>query len=113
MMILNMIFFIITLLVSTVFTSSIHNDCDSLYAESEDKNLERFLNRHDLQHDYERRNENFDACLQFLEKFFSLTDEFRREGDKPFDLVDDDGNELIIKNKRAYKKPKNKFSFKY
>ncbi len=73
----------------------------------EDSFLERFIIRHGLQEYYERRNENYEVCLQFLEKFFALIDEYRTESKLNDDYIESH------KNKRAYKKPRNRFSFKY
>jgi hypothetical protein len=54
-------------------------DCDSYFVESQDSLLGRFLIRHNLQYYYVKRNENYEACLQFLDKFISLIDLYRRE----------------------------------
>lgn len=102
---------IIALLSALVYSSSseaeLNVNCDSFFIESEDSFLERFIMKHGLQEDYEKRNENYEVCLQFLDKFFSLIDEYRTES-----KLNDDYNESH-NNKRAYKKPRNRFSFKY
>ena len=54
-------------------------DCDSYFVESQDSLLGRFLIRHNLQYYYVKRNENYEACLQFLDKFISLIDLYRKE----------------------------------
>ena len=86
-------------------SSSTSVDCDSLYVEAEDRGLIKFLTRNGLLDEYERRNENQVACLQFLGKFFSKIDQYRKE----------EGQQEDFKlNKRGYKKkPKGAFNFKY
>jgi hypothetical protein len=102
---------IIALLSALVDSSSSETEfdvnCDSFFIESEDSFLERFIIKHGLQEYYERRNENYEVCLQFLEKFFALIDEYRTESKLNDDYIESH------KNKRAYKKPRNRFSFKY
>jgi hypothetical protein len=86
-------------------SSSTSVDCDLLYVEAEDKGLIKFLTRNGLLHEYERRNENQVACLEFLGKFFSKIEQYRKEEGKQEDFK---------LNKRGYKKkPKGAFNFKY
>ena len=87
-------------------------DCDSLYSESEDEDLFSFVTRNGLQYDYERRNENFQACLQFLDKFILKIDQYRNEEGKQDDLK---LSHLKQQNKRASKMKilKNRFHYKY
>jgi hypothetical protein len=86
-------------------SSSTSVDCDSLYVEAEDRGLVKFLTRNGLFDEYERRNENQVACLEFLGKFFSKIEQYRKEEGKQEDFK---------LNKRGYKKkPKGAFNFKY
>jgi hypothetical protein len=54
-------------------------NCDDLFTEAGDNHLTSFIQSHDLQFDYYRRNENYDSCIEFLNKFTMLIDEYRRE----------------------------------
>jgi hypothetical protein len=69
-------------------------DCDSMFIEAEDKFLFRFIIRHQLEYDYDRRNDNYEACYKFLSEFFSLIDNYREEEGK---------QNHIFKYKRIYK----------
>jgi len=88
-------------------------DCDSMFIEAEDKFLFRFITRHQLQYDYDRRNDNYEACYKFLSEFFSLIDNYREEEGK---------QNQIFKYKRTYKvnpnrafriKPRGAFNFSF
>jgi hypothetical protein len=80
-------------------------DCDSLFLEAEDAYLGEFLIRHDLINDYERRNQDYDACFHFLGRFFLLIDQYRSE----------EGKQDAFKfNKRAYRmRPKGVLKFNF
>jgi hypothetical protein len=93
-------------------SSSTLIDCDSLYSESEDDDLLSFITRNNLQHDYERRDDSFEACLQFLDKFITKIDQYRNEEGKQDDLK---LGHLKQQNKRASKMKilKNRFHHKY
>jgi len=74
-------------------------DCDSFYAESGDYLLGNFISKHDLQYDYDRRNDSYEECFHFLSKFSLLVDEFKKE---------------VNSKKRAYKiRPKSVFKYKF
>ena len=97
---------------SSSSSSSSLIDCDSLYSESEDDDLLRFITRNDLQQDYERRDDSFGACLQFLDKFITKIDQYRNEEGKQDELK---LGHLKQQNKRASKMKmlKNRFNYKY
>jgi len=61
-------------------------DCDSLFIESDDSLLYRFIQRHNLEHYFERRNEGFEECIMFLNKFTSLIHKYRHEEGRHDDL---------------------------
>ena len=54
-------------------------DCDSFYDESGDYLLGSFVSKNDLQYDYDRRNDSYEACFHFLGKFSLLIDQYRDE----------------------------------
>ena len=105
------IFLAISLLAAVIYSDSFDSnesdyfDCDSVFVESEDSLLERFIIRNNLKSYYERRNDNHEACLKFLGKFTNIIEEYRNEEGKQEDFK---------LNKRGYKKkPKGAFNFKY
>lgn len=82
------IFLAISLLAAVIYSDSFDSnesdsfDCDSLFVESEDSLLERFIIRNNLKSYYEKRNDNHEACLKFLGKFTNLIEEYRNEEGK-------------------------------
>ena len=55
-------------------------DCDSLYIDFGDSYLiGKFLKDHDLQSYFEKRNQNYMACLNFLGKFLKPIEQYEKE----------------------------------
>ena len=100
--------FLLILLLVSIFSNSVEStkfNCDSLFLEAEDTYLGQFLFRHDLMGDYERRNQNFEACFHFLGRFFLLIDQYRNEEGK---------QDSLKVNKRTSKmKPKGALKFNF
>jgi hypothetical protein len=106
-----MIFFKAFLIISLLSVPSIHSDsyentyeplinCDALYGVYND--LSDFIIRHELQLDYDRRNDNYETCFYFLNKLSLFLDNYQNQKVE---------NNM---NKRAYpKKHKSIMSFKY
>jgi len=82
-----MIIFLATLVYSDSFESDESVDCDSLFVEAEDYLLLKFLQRKNLLNEYDSRNDNYETCLLFLGRFFSLIDEYRNEEGKQDDYM--------------------------
>ena len=92
------IIFLATLVFSDSFESDESIDCDSLFIESEDSLLPRFIIRHNLQFYFIKRNENFETCMDFLSKFTAIIHKYRKE----------EGNQDDFKiSKRANRKKPN------
>jgi len=56
-------------------------DCDSLYEVTVDSLISSML-KNEIQFDYDRRNDNFDSCFEFMSKYFHLLDEFNMKKEK-------------------------------
>jgi hypothetical protein len=80
------IIFLATLVFSDSFESDESIDCDSLFIESEDSLLPRFIIRHNLQFYFIKRNENFETCMDFLSKFTAIIHKYRKEEGKQDDF---------------------------
>lgn len=76
-----------TVIYSDSFESDESVDCDSLFVEAEDNLLLKFLQRQNLLNEYDSRNDNYETCLLFLGRFFSLIDEYRKEEGKQDDYI--------------------------
>jgi len=76
-----------TIIYSDSFESDESVDCDSLFVEAEDNLLLKFLQRKNLLNEYDSRNDNYETCLLFLGRFFSLIDEYRNEEGKQDDYM--------------------------
>jgi hypothetical protein len=81
-----MIIFLATLVYSDSFESDESIDCDSFFIESEDSLLPRFIMRHNLQYYFMKRNENFETCMEFLNKFTAIIYKYRNEEGKQDDF---------------------------
>jgi hypothetical protein len=96
------IFFLIAFLASSIYSDEDYSeknpstfDCGINIENSVNINM---LIKHNLQNDYHRRNDNFDACLHFMKKYLSVID-----NKEDFEL-----------NKRGpYYKTKSKGGFKF
>lgn len=102
-------FLIISVIILSVYSESVENmsdetsssvNCDTFFVEAEESLLEQFIQRKGLQQEYEERNDSFDSCLKFLDKFIILVDEYRDEEGKQDDYK---------LQKRAYKMRPNGF----
>jgi hypothetical protein len=99
-------FLIISVIIVSIYSESVENisnesvNCDTFFVEAEESLLEQFIQRKGLQQEYEERNDSFDSCLKFLDKFILLVDEYRKEEGKQADY---------ILQKRAYKMRPNGF----
>jgi hypothetical protein len=106
---------IISLAVASIYSRSVENaettvDCDALYSESGDDSLSSFIQRHGLKTDYERRNDSFDSCFQFLGKFILKIDQYRDEEGKQDDLKLGHLKQLH-KRVKSVRLPKSRFFF--
>jgi hypothetical protein len=86
MMMICKIFLVISLLIATsINTFSFEResfesvDCDSFNLDSGIDSLISFVIQNDLQYDYDRRNDNYEACFDFLSKFNSLINQKKNE----------------------------------
>lgn len=71
-------------------------DCDSLYIDFGDSYLGKlFLKHHDLQSYFEKRNQNYMACLNFLDRFLKSIEQYKKEKGTEIDFK--------MKNKKSNK----------
>ncbi len=105
-----LIIFLFSVAIDLILAANDKNiDCDSIFEEAEESYLAEFVKKHDLQNDFEARNQNYESCLHFLGKLSTLINEYKEqeEENKPQD-------EFKFIKRTLKKKPRlNSFHFKY
>ncbi len=105
-MIFQMKFLIISLVITATYSAKIDDknnksaelsniDCDSLYIDFGESYLDKFLKHHDLQSYFEKRNQNYVACLNFLSRFLKSIEQYKKEKRTKMDFK--------MKNKKSNK----------
>lgn len=107
-----LIIFLFSVAIDLILAGKENNiDCDSIFVEAEESYLGDFVKKHNLQNDFDARNQNYESCLHFLGKLSTLINKHKEEEEEEKNKMQD---EFKFIKRTLKKKPRlNSFHFKY